>query len=140
MVFVFVFGCSYCLLTYGFVYRKVVGQFLDSDARLKGMFPVFDLKKNIYTARRIPGLDSQVRYFFDLLHCCNAKRFRSVIRSKSNSSLKKKTENRPGPWNLLSACNPLARWKSIWKRLQTIVKAALQLTYLFALFKHWISP
>ncbi len=42
--------------------RKVIGQFLGSDSRFKDIFPVFDLKKNIYTARRIPGLDSKVGY------------------------------------------------------------------------------
>ncbi|XP_046635455.1 protein argonaute-2-like isoform X1 [Daphnia pulicaria] len=40
--------------------KKVIGQFLGSDSRFKDIFPVFDLKKNIYTARRIPGLDSKV--------------------------------------------------------------------------------
>jgi hypothetical protein len=40
--------------------RKVIEQFLGSEARFRDIFPVFDLKKNIYTARRIPGLDSKV--------------------------------------------------------------------------------
>ncbi len=40
--------------------RKVIMQFLESDARFNDIFPVFDLKKNIYTARRILGLDSKV--------------------------------------------------------------------------------
>jgi hypothetical protein len=42
--------------------RKVVTQFLEGDARFNNIFPVFDLKKNIYTARRIPGLDSKVKF------------------------------------------------------------------------------
>jgi hypothetical protein len=47
--------------------RKVIGQFLGSDSRFKDIFPFFDLKKNIYTARRIPGLDSKVGYLIGII-------------------------------------------------------------------------
>ncbi|XP_046448978.1 protein argonaute-2-like isoform X2 [Daphnia pulex] len=47
------------------LFKKVIVQFLESEARFKDIFPVFDLKKNIYTARRIPGLDSKVDIKFE---------------------------------------------------------------------------
>ena len=38
----------------------MIGQFLSSEPKLKGILPVFDSKKNIYTACPIPGLQSKV--------------------------------------------------------------------------------
>uniref|UniRef100_A0A0P5QUR0 Argonaute-2 n=1 Tax=Daphnia magna TaxID=35525 RepID=A0A0P5QUR0_9CRUS len=47
------------------LFRKVVEQFLGSDARFKNIRPVFDSKKNIYTACRVPGLDSKLEIKFE---------------------------------------------------------------------------
>ncbi|XP_059352742.1 protein argonaute-2-like [Daphnia carinata] len=47
------------------LFRKVVEQFLESDARFKNIRPVFDSKKNIYTACRVPGLDSKMEIKFE---------------------------------------------------------------------------
>jgi len=39
------------------LFRKIVFQFLAEEPHLRGMFPVFDGKKNVYTSRIVPGLD-----------------------------------------------------------------------------------
>ncbi len=42
------------------VFRKVILQWMGSDPRIKNSLPVFDFKKNIYTAKPIPDIKSKV--------------------------------------------------------------------------------
>lgn len=65
-------GSCYSLVTFGCVLfrfvldelcRKVIEQFLRSRPDIIKCTPVFDGKKNVYTARRIEGLNSQVSTF-----------------------------------------------------------------------------
>lgn len=51
----------------------MITQFLKKDGRINQVYPVFDGKKNIYTARQIPNLNSKVflvnySHFSVLLH------------------------------------------------------------------------
>lgn len=41
-------------------FRKIIEGWMASDHRIGGCLPVYDLKKNIYTAHRIPGVNSKV--------------------------------------------------------------------------------
>ncbi len=44
--------------------RKVILQWLETDARMRALMPVYDIKRNLYTAQKIPGLDSKVAINF----------------------------------------------------------------------------
>ena len=45
-------------------FRKVILQWLETDTKLLSAMPIFDMKRSIYTAQRISGVDSIVIIYF----------------------------------------------------------------------------